>query len=85
MNCTYTFTDKTNGKRTSCSRPAFGSGKVCLFHSPDVRGKAQPFVTALAELLASAGAQVVDERAVPSGAVARQARELVEALSERGP
>lgn len=38
-----------------------------------------------AELLASAGAQVVDERAVPSGAVARQARELVEALSERGP
>lgn len=56
MNCTYTFTDKTNGKRTSCSRPAFGSGKVCLFHSPDVRGKAQLFVTALAELLASASA-----------------------------
>ena len=60
MKCIYTFTDKTNGKKTSCSRSVFGSCKLCVFHSPNVKGKASAFQSALAELLGNAFADHAD-------------------------
>jgi uncharacterized protein YjbI with pentapeptide repeats len=54
MNCTYIHTDKTDGKKTPCCRPVFGKGKFCIFHSPEVGGKATAFGPALAEMLTQA-------------------------------
>jgi len=54
MNCTYIHTDKTDGKKTPCCRTVFGKGKFCIFHSPELSGKATAFGPALAEILTQA-------------------------------
>ena len=60
--CTYVHTDKTNGRKTTCSHQSYGNGRFCVFHSADVRAKAADFEKALTALLtqATASAAPVD-------------------------
>jgi uncharacterized protein YjbI with pentapeptide repeats len=62
MNCAYVFLDKTNGSRSPCCHPTFGSSTLCVFHSPHVAQKANAFTSALVEMLrlAEAAAEHVD-------------------------
>jgi len=51
MNCAYVHLDKTNGRKSSCCRPVYGKGKLCVFHSPEVETKNSVFDAAFSELL----------------------------------
>lgn len=56
MNCTYVHTDKTNGTKSPCPHAAPGGGKLCIFHSQNLREKSAQFTAALKDLLATAQA-----------------------------
>ena len=51
MNCSYVYTDKTNGSKTPCNHPAYGKENVCVFHSAKVHEKIADFEMALATVL----------------------------------
>jgi uncharacterized protein YjbI with pentapeptide repeats len=56
MNCSYVYTDKTNGRKTSCSHPTYLNTDRCVFHSPAIGRKEAAFAEALTKLLADAEA-----------------------------